>query len=70
MPAKWPARPVPRLGQWALGLAAELPGLWRAAVDYRLWVLRLGLTEDPARFATVIDWLSLAGHNAQWRRLR
>jgi len=165
VPAKWPGRPVPGLGQWALDLAAELPGLWRAAgrpfpgrrldaaaeaaaalapraggllanrdmhyqnvlagerepwlvidpkvmrgdaefglapllwrrleeaggpaglrrrfdalvdeagldaelargwtllraVDYQLWALRLGLTEDPARCATVIDWLSLAG---------
>ncbi len=164
VPAKWPARPVPGLRQWALDLAAELPGLWRAtgrpfpgrrldaavetatalapraaavlanrdmhyqnvlagerepwlvidpkvirgdaefglapllwrrleeaggpaglrrrfdalvseagldaelarcwtllrAIDYQLWGLNLGLTEDPARCATVIDWLSLA----------
>jgi streptomycin 6-kinase len=164
VPAKWPARPVPGLRQWALDLAAELPGLWRAtgrpfpgrrldaavetatalapraggvlanrdmhyqnvlagerepwlvidpkvirgdaefglapllwrrleeaggpaglrrrfdalvseagfdaelarcwtllrAVDYQLWGLNLGLTEDPARCATVIGWLSLA----------
>jgi streptomycin 6-kinase len=165
VPAKWPARPVPGLRQWALDLAAELPGRWRAtgrpfpgrrldaaaematalaaragevlanrdmhyqnvlagerepwlvidpkvirgdaefglapllwrrleeaggpeglrrrfdalvseagfdaelarrwtllrAVDYQLWGLKLGLTEDPAHCATVIDWLSLAG---------
>jgi streptomycin 6-kinase len=30
VPAQWPARPVPGLGQWALDLAAELPGRWRA----------------------------------------
>jgi streptomycin 6-kinase len=163
--AQWPARPVPGLGQWALDLAADLPGLWRVtgrpfagrrldaavevatalapraggllanrdlhyqnvlagerepwlvidpkvmrgdaefglapllwrrlgeaggpaglrrrfdalvdeagldaelargwtllrAVDYQLWGLRLGLTEDPALCATVIDWLSLTG---------
>jgi streptomycin 6-kinase len=164
VPATWPAHPVPGLRQWALDLAAELPGLWRAtgrpfpgrrldaavematalapraggvlanrdmhyqnvlagerepwlvidpkvirgdaefglapllwrrleeaggpaglrhrfdalvseagldaelarcwtllrAVDYQVWGLNLGLTEDPARCATVIDWLSLA----------
>lgn len=163
VPAEWPARPVPGLRQWALDLAGELPGLWRAtgrpfperrldaavevatalapraggllanrdmhyqnvlagerepwlvidpkvmrgdaefglapllwrrlgeaggpaglrrrfdalvdeagldaelargwtllrAVDYQLWGLSLGLTEDPALCATVIDWLSL-----------
>lgn len=26
-------------------------------VDYWLWALSIGLTEDPARCATVIDWL-------------
>lgn len=31
VPEQWPARPVPGLRQWALGLAAELPGRWRAA---------------------------------------
>jgi streptomycin 6-kinase len=31
VPAEWPARPVPGLGQWALDLAAELPRLWPAA---------------------------------------
>ena len=165
VPAGWPGRPVPGLRQWALGLAAELPGRWRAAgrpfpwrrldeavevaaalapraggllanrdmhyrnvlagerepwlvidpkvmrgdaefglapllwrrlgeaggpaglrrrfdalvdeagldaglargwtllraVDYQLWSLSLDLTEDPALFATVIDWLSLTG---------
>ncbi len=164
VPEQWPARPVPWLRQWALALAAELPGRWRAAgqpfperrldaaadvatalapraggmlanrdmhyhnvlagerepwlvidpkvmrgdaefglapllwrrlgeaggpaglrrrfdalvdeagldaqlargwtllraVDYQLWGLSLGLTEDPALCATVIDWLSLA----------
>jgi streptomycin 6-kinase len=163
VPAEWSARPVPGLRQWALDLAAELPGLWRAtgrpfperrldaaievatalapraggllanrdmhyqnvlagerepwlvidpkvmrgdaefglapllwrrleeaggpaglrrrfdalvdeagldaelargwtllrAVDYQLWGLNLGLTEDPVRCAAVIDWLSL-----------
>ena len=165
VPAEWPARPVPGLGQWALDLAAELSGLWQAtgrpfpgrlldtavevatalapraggvlanrdmhyqnvlagerepwqvidpkvmrgdaefglapllwrrlgeaggpaglrrrfdalvdeagldaelargwtllrALDYQLWGLNLGLTEDPALCATVIDWLSLTG---------
>ncbi len=163
VPAEWDARPVPGLRQWALDLAARLPGLWRAtgrpfperrlgaaaevaaalapragglianrdlhyqnvlagerepwlvidpkvmrgdaefglapllwrrlgeaggpaglrhrfdalvdeagldadlargwtllrAVDYQLWGLELGLTEDPVLCATVIDWLSL-----------
>jgi streptomycin 6-kinase len=31
VPAGWPGRLVPELGQWALDLAAELPGLWQAA---------------------------------------
>ncbi len=31
VPEQWPARPVPGLRQWALGLAAELPRRWRAA---------------------------------------
>jgi streptomycin 6-kinase len=165
VPAGWPGRPVLRLGQWALDLAAELPGRWRAtgrpfperrldeavdmaaalapraggllanrdlhywnvlagerepwlvidpkvmrgdaefglapllwrrlgeaggpaglrrrfdalvdeagldaelargwtllrAVDYQLWGLSLGLTEDPALCATVLGWLSLTG---------
>jgi streptomycin 6-kinase len=165
VPAGWPGRPVPGLRQWALDLAAELPGLWRAtgrpfperrldeavevaaalapraggllanrdmhywnvlagerepwlvidpkvmrgdaefglapllwrrlgeaggpaglrrrfdalvdeagldaelargwtllrAVDYQLWGLSLGLTEDPALCATVLGWLSLTG---------
>ncbi len=165
VPAGWPGRPVRRLGQWALDLAAELPGRWRAtgrpfperrlheavdmaaalapraggllanrdlhywnvlagerepwlvidpkvmrgdaefglapllwrrlgeaggpaglrrrfdalvdeagldaelargwtllrAVDYQLWGLSLGLTEDPALCATVLGWLSLTG---------
>ena len=26
-------------------------------VDYWLWALSIGLTEDPARCATIIDWL-------------
>jgi len=30
VPAEWPAPPVPGLRQWALDLAAELPGRWRA----------------------------------------
>jgi streptomycin 6-kinase len=44
------------------GLDAELARGWTLlrAVDYQLWGLNLGLTEDPARCATVIDWLSLA----------
>ena len=45
------------------GLDAELARGWTLlrAVDYQLWGLNLGLTEDPALCATVIDWLSLAG---------
>jgi streptomycin 6-kinase len=44
------------------GLDAGLARGWTLlrAVDYQLWGLNLGLTEDPARCATVIDWLSLA----------
>jgi hypothetical protein len=44
------------------GLDTELARCWTLlrAVDYQLWGLNLGLTEDPARCATVIDWLSLA----------
>jgi streptomycin 6-kinase len=43
------------------GLDAELARGWTLlrAVDYQLWGLNLGLTEDPALCATVIDWLSL-----------
>jgi streptomycin 6-kinase len=43
------------------GLDADLARGWTLlrAVDYQLWGLNLGLTEDPARCATVIDWLSL-----------
>jgi streptomycin 6-kinase len=46
------------------GLDAELARGWTLlrAVDYELWGLNLGLTEDPALCATVIDWLSLADH--------
>jgi streptomycin 6-kinase len=45
------------------GLDAELARGWTLlrAVDYWLWGLPHGLTEDPALCATVIDWLSLAG---------
>jgi streptomycin 6-kinase len=45
------------------GLDAELSRGWTLlrAVDYQLWGLNLGLTEDPLLCATVIDWLSLAG---------
>lgn len=44
------------------GLDAELARGWTLlrAVDYQLWGLNLGLTEDPALCAAVIDWLSLA----------
>ncbi|MGH3256151.1 MAG: aminoglycoside phosphotransferase family protein [Streptosporangiaceae bacterium] len=44
------------------GLDAELARGWTLlrAVDYQLWGLNLGLTEDPALCATVIEWLSLA----------
>jgi streptomycin 6-kinase len=44
------------------GLDTELARGWTLlrAVDYQLWGLSLGLTEDPALCATVIDWLSLA----------
>jgi streptomycin 6-kinase len=43
------------------GLDAQLARGWTLlrAVDYQLWGLNLGLTEDPALCATVIDWLSL-----------
>lgn len=43
-------------------LDADLARGWTLlrAVDYQLWGLNLGLTEDPALCATVIDWLSLA----------
>lgn len=45
------------------GLDAELARGWTLlrAVDYQLWGLRLGLTEDPALCATVLGWLSLTG---------
>jgi streptomycin 6-kinase len=44
------------------GLDAELARGWTLlrAVDHQVWGLNLGLTEDAARCATVIDWLSLA----------
>jgi streptomycin 6-kinase len=44
------------------GLDVELARGWTLlrAVDYQLWGLNLGLTEDPALCSTVIDWLSLA----------
>ena len=44
------------------GLDAELARGWTLlrAVDYQLWGLSLGLSEDPALCETVIDWLSLA----------
>lgn len=43
------------------GLDVELARGWTLlrAVDYQLWGLNLGLTEDPALCSTVIDWLSL-----------
>jgi streptomycin 6-kinase len=43
------------------GLDAELARGWTLlrAVDYQLWGLSLGLTEDPALCATVLGWLSL-----------
>lgn len=45
------------------GLDAELARGWTLlrAVDYQLWGLSLGLTEDPALCATVLGWLSLTG---------
>ncbi|HUD80330.1 MAG TPA: hypothetical protein VMR00_20990 [Streptosporangiaceae bacterium] len=45
------------------GFDAELARGWTLlrAVDYWLWGLHHGLTEDPALCTTVIDWLSLAG---------
>src|SRR5579871_2049255 len=45
------------------GLDAELARGWTLlrAVDYQLWGLSLGLTEDPVRCATVLGWLSLTG---------
>jgi streptomycin 6-kinase len=44
------------------GLDTELARGWTPlrAVDYQLWGLNRGLTEDPALCAGVIDWLSLA----------
>jgi streptomycin 6-kinase len=44
------------------GLDRELARGWTLlrAVDYQLWGLNRGFTEDAARCATVIDWLSLA----------
>jgi streptomycin 6-kinase len=44
------------------GLDAELARGWTLlrCVDYQLWGVNLGLTEDPALCATVIDWLSLS----------
>jgi streptomycin 6-kinase len=44
------------------GLDAELARGWTLlrAVDYQQWGLNLGLTEDPALCATVVNWLSLA----------
>jgi streptomycin 6-kinase len=43
------------------GLDAELARGWTLlrAIDYQLWGLTVGLTEDPARCETIIDWLSL-----------
>jgi streptomycin 6-kinase len=44
------------------GFDAELARGWTLlrAVDYWLWGLHHGLTEDPALCTTVIGWLSLA----------
>jgi streptomycin 6-kinase len=43
------------------GLDTELARGWTLlrAVDYQLWGLNLGLTEDPALCVTVVEWLSL-----------
>ncbi|HEV2067724.1 MAG TPA: aminoglycoside phosphotransferase family protein [Thermomicrobiales bacterium] len=43
------------------GLDPERAGAWTLfrAVDYWLWSLDHGLTEDPVRCATIIDWLAL-----------
>ena len=66
VPERFAAETLAREGEAARTWLARQPELARGwtllrAVDYQLWVLRLGLTEDPARYATVIDWLSLAG---------
>lgn len=41
------------------GLDAELAHSWTLVrvVDYWLWALSIGLTEDPVRCATVIEWM-------------
>lgn len=46
------------------GLDAELARGWTLlrAVEYQLWALSMGLPEDPALCATVIDWLGLLRH--------
>jgi hypothetical protein len=63
VPARWPGRPVPERRLDEAGLDAELARGWTLlrAVDYQLWGLNLGLTEDPALCATVLGWLSLTG---------
>jgi streptomycin 6-kinase len=45
------------------GFDQELARGWTLlrAIDYQLWGLTHGLTEDPVLCATVVDWLSLAG---------
>jgi streptomycin 6-kinase len=53
---RWPARPVPGLRQWALDLAAELPGRWRDAG--RPFPERH--LDTAVDVATALDWLSLA----------
>ena len=41
------------------GLDANLTHAWTLVrvVDYWLWALGIGLTEDPRRCATLLDWL-------------
>ena len=43
------------------GLDAERTAAWLHVriVDYWLWALGIGLTEDPARCARLVDWLGL-----------
>ena len=51
--------------EWWRRCATELARGWTLlrAVDYQLWGLSLGLTEDPALCATVLGWLSLTGRS-------
>jgi hypothetical protein len=41
------------------GLDAERSRLWSVVriVDYHLWAVGAGLTDDPARCAAILEWL-------------